>query len=217
MDFERVPELLRIQPRYVLPPELRDQLCFLISSITRKSTIYIFTADEFPKKDHLDNGQSFYQCPDSSPPRYCCHQQDCNCADGGNFFTLPAVAQISLIMDPPKSSTVLPPVTQVLTVISSQTIINNQISVVETNAPTQLVSVTYTPIPSTTSQQSTSSSQAQLTSSQSPEVDQNTQTVQGTQAGVAPARSGARKFRVGCFMPVVALAIGALVLLVLRH
>lgn len=214
MGFERVPELLRIQSRYVLPPELRDQLCCLISSIIRKLTIFIFTADEFPKKDHLDNGQSFYQCPGSSPPRYCCHQQDCNCADGGNFFTLPAMAQISLIMDPPKSSIVLPTVTSVLTVISS---INNQISVVETNAPTQLVSVTYIPIPSTTSQQSTSSSQAQLTSSQSSEVDQNTQTVQGTQAGVAPARSRARKFRVGCFMPVVALAIGALVLLVLRH
>lgn len=213
MGFERVPEFLHIQSRYVLPPELRDQLCCLISSITRNLTIFIFTADKFPKKDHLDNGQSFYQCPGSSPPTYCCHQQDCNCADGGNFFTLPAVAQISLIMDPLKSSTVLPPVTQVLTVISS---INNPISVVETNGPTQLVSVTYIPIPSTTSQQSTSSSQAQLTSSQS-EVDQTTQTVQATQAGVAPARSGARKFRVGCFMPVVALAIGALVLLVLRH
>lgn len=57
----------------------------------------------------------------------------------------------------------------------------------------------------------TISSQAQSTSSQSPEVSPT------SAAGIAPARSGARKFDIDFVMPVFALIIGASVLLVLRH
>ncbi|MCJ1349139.1 hypothetical protein MMC31_007375, partial [Peltigera leucophlebia] len=184
-------------------------------------------------------GQSFYQCPGSNPPTYCCHQQNCNCANGGDF-KLPPVAQISLIKDPPKSSVILPPVTQTLTVINSQTIINNLVSVVETNAPTQLVSViltnaaaaptslvlvtytntpvlpslvsvtiTNTPLSSTISQQSTPSSQS--TNSQSSGV------VNEPSGAAAPAKSGARKLGIDFIKRVVALTISALVLFVLQR
>ena len=104
--------------------------------------------------------------------------------------------------------------------INTQTVKSNVASaislvlVTDTNIPDlpSLISVKITniPLPSTTSQQSTTSSQAQLTRSQSPEVNQ------ASAAGAAPAKSGARKFNIDFVMPVVA-AIGALVLLVLRH
>lgn len=73
-----------------------------------------------------------------------------------------------------------------------------------------LVTDTNTPLRSITSQQSTTSSQAQSTRSQSPAVNQ------ASAAGAAPAKSGARKFDIDFVMPVVA-AIGALAWLVLRH
>lgn len=83
------------------------------------------------------------------------------------------------------------------------------VSVTDTVTP-DLSSITDTPLPSTTSQQSTTSSQAQSTRSQSLEVNQ------ASAAGAAPAKSGARKFDIDIVMPVVT-AIGALALLVLRH
>lgn len=126
------------------------------------------------------------------------------------------MARISIILDPTKSSIVSPPVTQTLTVIDTQTVKNivasatSLVSVTDTITP-DLPSITNTPLPSsTTSQQSTTSSQAQSTRSQSLEVNQ------ASAAGVAPAKSGARKFDIDFVMPVVT-AIGALALLVLRH
>lgn len=113
------------------------------------------------------------------------------------------MSRISIILDPTKSSIVLPPVTRTLTVINTQTVKNivatatSLVSVTDTITP-GLPSITNTPLPSsTTSQQSTTSSQASA-------------------AGVAPAKSGARKFDIYFVMPVVT-AIGALALLVLRH
>lgn len=79
-----------------------------------------------------------------------------------------------------------------------------------TAPPTKLI-YTNAADPSTTSQPSTSSSEVQPTDSQSSQVDQP------SQAGAAPTKSGARKFGVNFVTPVVALAIGALVLLLFRY
>lgn len=101
----------------------------------------------------------------------------------------------------------------------SQTITSNLVSVVTvTDAPTYVLVATHSVVPSATSQQSTSISGAQVTSSQSPQVYQNTQTSQASQAGgAAPTTSGARNFNVNFVVPAVALAISALVLLLLHH
>lgn len=172
-------------------------------------SISIF-ADLFShSKDSQDGGQSFYKCPDSNPPTYCCHEEGCNCAKGAEF-KLPSAAPISLIADPLKSSMVSRSVTRVPTVDDSQTITSNLVSVVTvTDAPTSVLVATYTVVPSATSQQSTSISGAQVTSSQSPQASQA--------GGAAPKTSGARNFNVNFVVPAVALAISALVLLLLHH